>query len=201
MAAAASFVTVDDNSVGQRLDNFLATLLKGVPKSHVYRIVRSGEVRVNKGRIDAAYRLKLDDIVRIPPVRTIEKTANPSIDEAFRAFSAGKAENTRGLALDILFEDDALLAINKPAGMAVHGGSGISFGVIEALRALRPEAKFIELVHRIDRPARNAAWRNFATSRKTLQRIGERPLARRTPPHSHQAHETGDRERRTAGLG
>ena len=151
MAAAASFVTVDDNSVGQRLDNFLATLLKGVPKSHVYRIVRSGEVRVNKGRIDAAYRLKLDDIVRIPPVRTIEKTANPSIDEAFRAFSAGKADNTRGLALDILFEDDALLAINKPAGMAVHGGSGISFGVIEALRALRPEAKFIELVHRIDR--------------------------------------------------
>jgi 23S rRNA pseudouridine955/2504/2580 synthase len=151
MAAAASFVTIDDNSVGQRLDNFLASLLKGVPKNHVYRIVRSGEVRVNKGRIDAAYRLQLDDVVRIPPIRTLEKTANPSIDAAFRAFSAGKADNKRGLALDILFEDDALLAINKPAGMAVHGGSGISFGVIEALRALRPEAKFIELVHRIDR--------------------------------------------------
>ena len=151
MAAAASFVTVDDGSAGQRLDNFLATHLKGVPKSHVYRIVRSGEVRVNKGRVDAAYRLAQDDVVRIPPVRIAEKTQNPSIDEASRAFSAGKAGNTRGLALDILYEDDALLAINKPAGMAVHGGSGISFGVIEGLRVIRPEAKFLELVHRIDR--------------------------------------------------
>ncbi len=151
MAAAASFVTVDDNSAGQRLDNFLATHLKGVPNSHVYRIVRSGEVRVNKGRVDAAYRLKQDDVVRIPPIRIAEKSPNPSIDAASRAFSAEKAGNTRGLTLDVLFEDDALLAINKPAGMAVHGGSGISFGVIEGLRALRPEAKFLELVHRIDR--------------------------------------------------
>jgi 23S rRNA pseudouridine955/2504/2580 synthase len=151
MAAAASFVTVDDNSAGQRLDNFLATHLKGVPKSHVYRIVRSGEVRVNKGRVDAAYRLEQDDVVRIPPVRIAEKSPNPSIDAASRAFSAGKAGNTRSLTLDVLHEDDALLAINKPAGMAVHGGSGISFGVIEGLRAIRPEAKFLELVHRIDR--------------------------------------------------
>ena len=151
MAAAASFVIVDDSSAGQRLDNFLATHLKGVPKSHVYRIVRSGEVRVNKGRVDAAYRLEMDDLVRIPPVRIAEKSQNPSIDAASRAFLAGKAGNTRGLALDILHEDDALLAINKPAGMAVHGGSGISFGVIEGLRVIRPEAKFLELVHRIDR--------------------------------------------------
>ncbi|MEO8102313.1 MAG: RluA family pseudouridine synthase [Betaproteobacteria bacterium] len=151
MAAAASFVTVDDNAAGQRLDNFLATHLKGVPKSHVYRIVRSGEVRVNKGRVDAAYRLEHNDVVRIPPVRIADKAANPGIDAASRAFSAGTAGGTRGLALDVLFEDDALLAINKPAGMAVHGGSGISFGVIEGLRALRPAAKFLELVHRIDR--------------------------------------------------
>ena len=151
MAAAASFVTVDDSSAGQRLDNFLATHLKGVPKSHVYRIVRSGEVRVNKGRVDAAYRLEMDDLVRIPPVRIAVKSQNPSIDAASRAFLAGKAGNKRGLALDILHEDDALLAINKPAGMAVHGGSGISFGVIEGLRVIRPEAKFLELVHRIDR--------------------------------------------------
>ena len=151
MAAAASFVIVDDSSAGQRLDNFLATHLKGVPKSHVYRIVRSGEVRVNKGRVDAAYRLEMDDLVRIPPVRIAVKSQNPSIDAASRAFLAGKAGNTRGLALDILHEDDALLAINKPAGMAVHGGSGISFGVIEGLRVIRPEAKFLELVHRIDR--------------------------------------------------
>ena len=151
MAAEASFVTVDDGSAGQRLDNFLATRLKGVPKSHVYRIVRSGEVRVNKGRVDAAYRLQQNDVVRIPPVRIAEKSTGPSIDAASRAFSAGKAGDTRGLALDVLFEDDALLAINKSAGMAVHGGSGISFGVIEGLRALRPEARFLELVHRIDR--------------------------------------------------
>lgn len=174
MAAAASFVTVDENSAGQRLDNFLATHLKGVPKSHVYRIVRSGEVRVNKGRIDAAYRLKQDDVVRIPPVRTAEKIANPSIDAAFRAFSTGKTGNTRGLALDILFEDDALLAINKSAGMAVHGGSGISFGVIEGLRALRPEAKFLELVHRIDRETSGvlliAKKRSALTAMHTLLR-------------------------------
>ena len=151
MAATASFVTIDDGSAGQRLDNFLATHLKGVPKSHIYRIVRSGEVRINKGRVDAAYRLALDDVVRIPPVRVAEKTSNPSIDAASRALSTGKAGNTKGLALDVLFEDDALLAINKPAGMAVHGGSGISFGVIEGLRVIRPEARFLELVHRIDR--------------------------------------------------
>ena len=145
--AAASIVTIDEASAGQRIDNFLMTLLKGVPKSHVYRIVRSGEVRVNKGRVDADYRLVDGDLVRVPPVKTAEKKPNPGVGAASMAFSAGKA----GPALSLLFEDDALLAINKPAGLAVHGGSGISFGVIEALRALRPEAKFLELVHRIDR--------------------------------------------------
>ena len=145
--AAASRVTIDDASVGQRLDNFLITLLKGVPKSHVYRIVRSGEVRVNKGRVAADYRLVEGDLVRVPPVRTAEKSPNHSTGAALQAFSSGKARP----ALSLLFEDDALLAINKPAGLAVHGGSGISFGVIEALRALRPDAKFLELVHRIDR--------------------------------------------------
>ena len=145
--ASASMVTIDDASTGQRLDNFLVTLLKGVPKSHVYRIVRSGEVRVNKGRVAADYRLVDGDLVRIPPVRTAEKLPNPSTGAALRAFSSVKARP----ALSLLYEDDALLAINKPAGLAVHGGSGISFGVIEALRALRPDAKFLELVHRIDR--------------------------------------------------
>ena len=145
--AAASMVTIDEASVGQRLDNFLVTLLKGVPKSHVYRIVRSGEVRVNKGRVSADYRLVDGDLVRVPPVKTTEKKPNPSIGAASQAFSVGKARP----ALDLLFEDDALLAINKPSGLAVHGGSGIGFGAIEALRALRPEAKFLELVHRIDR--------------------------------------------------
>ena len=150
-APAVSFVTIDENAAGQRLDNFLLNQLRGVPKSHVYRIVRAGEVRVNKGRADVAYRLELQDVVRIPPVRMDDAKAKPSMEAAFRAFSAGAPASARGLPLDILFEDDALLAINKPAGMAVHGGSGISFGVIEAMRALRPEAKFLELVHRIDR--------------------------------------------------
>ena len=145
--AAASILTIDEASVGQRLDNFLVTLLKGVPKSHVYRIVRSGEVRVNKGRVAADYRLVEGDRVRVPPVRTAEKKPGPAIGAASQAFSGGKARP----ALVCLFEDDALLAIDKPAGLAVHGGSGISFGAIEALRALRPDAKFLELVHRIDR--------------------------------------------------
>jgi 23S rRNA pseudouridine955/2504/2580 synthase len=146
-AKAVTFATVDEASAGQRLDNFLLARLKGVPKSHVYRIVRSGEVRVNKGRADVAYRLAMDDVVRIPPVRTSTPAPSPSMGAASRAFSAGKPHQS----LTVLFEDEALLAIDKPAGMAVHGGSGVSFGVIEALRALRPEAKFLELVHRIDR--------------------------------------------------
>ncbi len=151
MAKAVTYLTVDDNSAGQRLDNFLLHHLKGVPKSHVYRIVRSGEVRVNKGRADVAYRLVMDDLVRIPPVRIADEKAGPGIGEVERAFAAGQPARKGALPLDVLFEDDALLAINKPAGMAVHGGSGISFGVIEGLRALRPQAKFLELVHRIDR--------------------------------------------------
>ena len=142
-ADAASTLKIDEAHTGQRLDNFLAAILKGVPKSHLYRIVRSGEVRVNKGRVDVAYRLVDGDMVRVPPIRT----AIPSIGEPSEAKMAVKARQS----LSILFEDDALLAIDKPAGLAVHGGSGVSFGVIEALRAQRPEAKYLELVHRLDR--------------------------------------------------
>ena len=144
-ADAVSLVTIDEAHGGQRLDNFLAAKLKGVPKSHIYRIVRSGEVRVNKGRADVDYRLVEGDVVRIPPVRI--SAPNPSTGAAFEAKMAEKARQSLG----ILFEDDALIAIDKPAGLAVHGGSGVSFGVIEALRAQRPEAKFLELVHRLDR--------------------------------------------------
>ncbi len=144
-ADAVSMVTIDEANGGQRLDNFLAAKLKGVPKSHIYRIVRSGEVRVNKGRAEVDYRLVEGDVVRIPPVRTA--TPNPSTGAAFEAKMAEKTRQSLG----ILFEDEALIAIDKPAGLAVHGGSGVSFGVIEALRAQRPEAKFLELVHRLDR--------------------------------------------------
>lgn len=139
-ASAAANVTVDEASEGQRIDNFLTKTLKGVPKSHIYRILRSGEVRVNKGRIDASYKLMIGDIVRVPPIRvaTHEK-------EVMNAPATSILEST------IIFEDEALLVIDKPAGFAVHGGSGVSRGVIEQLRMERPKAKFLELVHRLDR--------------------------------------------------
>lgn len=133
--------TVDEGSHGQRIDNFLAKILKGVPKSHIYRILRSGEVRVNSKRIDASYKLVMDDVVRIPPIRMAEKSEATEL----------KPSQTPRFEKHILFEDDALLVIDKPAGFAVHGGSGISRGVIEQLRMERPHAKFLELVHRLDR--------------------------------------------------
>ncbi len=132
-------VVVDEESAGQRLDNFLIRHLKGVPKTHVYRIIRSGEVRVNKGRAGADTRVAAGDIVRVPPVRTSEKAVQ-------------KLEMpVPGREFPLLMEDEALLAIDKPAGVAVHGGSGVSFGVIEQLRQARPQARFLELVHRLDR--------------------------------------------------
>jgi 23S rRNA pseudouridine955/2504/2580 synthase len=136
-------VEVGEGGAGQRLDNFLLRHLKGAPKSLIYRIIRSGEVRVNKGRADASTKLAATDLVRVPPVRLEAKPEGAPVPVAGSARA--------GTDLPILFEDDALLAINKPAGLAVHGGSGVRFGVIEALRAARPEAKFLELVHRIDR--------------------------------------------------
>ncbi len=138
--------SIDERHAGQRLDNFLLGQLKGVPKSHVYRIVRSGEVRVNKGRVAVDYRLQDGDIVRIPPVRMSEGQ-NPNTGAADKP----KMPQTPRQSLSFLYEDDALLAVDKPAGLAVHGGSGISLGLIEGLRASRPEARFLELVHRIDR--------------------------------------------------
>ena len=132
---------VDEAGEGQRLDNFLIRLLKGVPKTHVYRVIRSGEVRVNKGRAGADTRLALGDEVRVPPVRVSASSA----DKPTNAAVAPARE------FPILFEDEQLLALDKPAGVAVHGGSGVSFGVIEQMRQARPQAKFLELVHRIDR--------------------------------------------------
>jgi 23S rRNA pseudouridine955/2504/2580 synthase len=134
---SVQLVTIAEEEAGQRIDNYLLRVCKGVPKSHIYRILRSGEVRVNKGRIDQLYRLQAGDIVRIPPIRTAEK-------------AAGSAP-VPGAEFHIVHEDSHLLVIDKPAGVAVHGGSGVSYGVIEQLRAARPEAKFLELVHRLDR--------------------------------------------------
>ena len=133
---------VDEESAGQRLDNFLLRHLKGVPKTHIYRIIRSGEVRLNKGRASADSRVQAGDVVRVPPVRLSER-----ISEKAEAMAA--AAPAREFA--VLFEDESVLAVNKPAGVAVHGGSGVSFGVIEQLRMARPQARFLELVHRLDR--------------------------------------------------
>jgi 23S rRNA pseudouridine955/2504/2580 synthase len=132
-------VEVDAEFAGQRLDNFLIRELKGVPKTHVYRIIRSGEVRINKGRASADTRVAAGDLVRVPPVRVSEKVAEKQERPApAREFPA-------------LLEDDHLIVIDKPAGVAVHGGSGVSFGVIEQLRQARPQSRFLELVHRLDR--------------------------------------------------
>lgn len=132
---------IDAEQAGQRIDNFLITLLKGVPKSRIYRILRKGEVRVNKGRIKPVYRLKEGDEVRVPPIRMDEKPA------AIRP----PDEQIERLEASILFEDKGLIVLNKPSGLAVHGGSGLSFGAIELLRASRPTAAYLELVHRLDR--------------------------------------------------
>lgn len=136
--AVVRHATVDEGSDGQRLDNFLLRELKGVPKTHVYRVIRAGEVRVNKGRAQADTRLNVGDVVRIPPVRLPERAADNAPAAPPREFP-------------VLFEDEHLLVIDKPAGVAVHGGSGVSFGVIEQLRRARPQAKFLELVHRLDK--------------------------------------------------
>ncbi len=136
--ASVQRLVIDEGSVDQRLDNFLIKVLKGAPKTLVYRIIRSGEVRVNKGRASADTRLALGDEVRVPPLRLAEKPADEAAAVPAREFP-------------VLFEDDVMLVIDKPAGVAVHGGSGVSFGVIEQLRRARPQARFLELVHRLDK--------------------------------------------------
>ena len=137
-APAIRHVRIEEDSAGQRLDNFLVKLLKGVPKTHVYRVIRSGEVRVNKGRVGADTRLALGDDVRVPPIRVSAPAKDSALPVPPREFP-------------VVFEDDWLLALDKPAGVAVHGGSGVSFGVIEQLRRARPAARFLELVHRLDK--------------------------------------------------
>src|SRR5436190_17003116 len=130
------WIDVAEEEAGQRLDNFLMARLKGVPKSHIYRVLRSGEVRVNSGRVEGSRRVEAGDRIRIPPMRVAERE-----DQTPAAH----------FLMPVLYEDDALLALDKPAGLAVHGGSGIAHGAIESLRSMRPEARYLELVHRLDR--------------------------------------------------
>lgn len=146
VAPKVQHVQIDEDRAGQRIDNFLLSFLKGVPKSRIYRILRKGEVRVNKGRIKASYRLQAGDDVRIPPVRLGEPSK--AADPGQRVLSL--IENS------ILIEEKGFLVLNKPSGLAVHGGSGLNYGVIEALRALRPDAPYLELVHRLDRDTSGA---------------------------------------------
>ena len=137
---AVNWLVVGEEAEGQRIDNFLLKVLKGVPKSHVYRILRSGEVRVDGCRVGPDRRLASGNRLRVPPIRAVARSTR-----------AGTAPAGAGAIPPILFEDDALIAVDKPAGLAVHGGSGISYGLIERLRQARPEARFLELVHRLDR--------------------------------------------------
>ncbi|HUL95789.1 MAG TPA: RluA family pseudouridine synthase [Usitatibacter sp.] len=135
-APSVRHVEVTEDEAGQRIDNYLIARLKGVPKSRIYRILRSGEVRINSKRVAASDRVAAGDRVRIPPVRVAER---------------GEAEPAPHYKLPVIFEDEWILALDKPAGLAVHGGSGVAHGVIESLRAMRPQARFLELVHRLDR--------------------------------------------------
>ena len=140
-ASSPSFVIVDENHLGQRLDNYLMRILKGVPKSRIYRIIRKGEVRVNKKRAKPDQRLGTGDEIRVPPIQLMEP----------QAVTQPKKGLSTQIEQQIQYEDDNLIVVNKPSGIAVHGGSGVNFGVIELLRISRPNAKFLELVHRLDR--------------------------------------------------
>ena len=140
-ASSVQLIEVPPELAGQRIDNFLVNVLKGVPKTLIYRILRKGEVRVNKGRIKPEYKIQAGDIVRVPPVRLPERDEPVPVAQGL----------LQRLEAAIVYEDKALIVLNKPAGIAVHGGSGLSFGVIEAFRQLRPDAKELELVHRLDR--------------------------------------------------
>ncbi len=165
-----TYVNIDAEQAGQRIDNFLFRHCKNVPKSHIYRILRSGEVRVNKGRIKAPYRLQAGDIIRLPPI----------------AINATKVERVpkgvlKELGETILFEDDSLIIINKPSGIAVHGGSGLNFGVIEAMRQLYPEQRYLELVHRLDKETSGCLMiaKKPARLRKLHQQLREHQIDKR----------------------
>lgn len=158
---AVQFIDIRADQAGQRIDNFLITLEKGVPKSRIYRALRKGEVRVNKGRIKQTYRLQAGDQVRIPPLRVSEKVIITDLSDSL----------TDALEQSILMEDDSLLVINKPSGLAVHAGSQIQLGVIEAMRIIRPDNRFVELVHRLDRDTSGCLV--IAKSREALLNLQE----------------------------
>lgn len=185
------FVTIDEETDGQRIDNFLVKTLKGVPKSMVYKLLRKGEIRVNKKRIKPEYKLQVEDIVRIAPVRVSQEAAPVSTH----------LKKVSELEKHIIFEDDCFIVINKPTGMAVHGGSGLSFGLIEALRALRPKSKMLELVHRLDRDTSGCLV--VAKKRSTLRALHEQLRNKNVQKFYHalvKGHWTAKMTRVTEGL-
>ncbi|GAA5523645.1 ribosomal large subunit pseudouridine synthase C [Microbulbifer aestuariivivens] len=157
--SSVQLLTVPEELAGQRIDNFLQARLKGVPRSRIYRILRKGEVRVNKGRIKAEYKLQAGDVVRVPPIRTAEQAPAPVVGDQLR----------RLVEASILYDDGGLLVINKPAGLAVHGGSGVRLGLIEILRQMFPSSPFMELVHRLDRDTSGAIF--VARKRSVLKHV------------------------------
>lgn len=157
-----AFVEITEDHLDQRLDNFLLARLKGVPKSAIYRMIRKGEVRINKGRTKPEYKLQIGDMVRVPPVRTKStSSADQFVGDGLKS----------QLEAAILYEDDGLIVINKPSGLAVHGGSGLSLGAIEALRSIRPQQKYLELVHRLDRDTSGCLM--IAKKRSVLKQLHE----------------------------
>ncbi len=167
------WVTVDEDNAGQRVDNFLLAQLRGVPKSIIYRVVRKGEVRVNKGRVKPDTRLNAGDQVRIPPMTQKEKPAQ--VEPGTRVQGVMEAA--------VLFENDQMLVVNKPSGIAVHGGSGLSFGLIEVLRSARPQTKFLELVHRLDRDTSGLVM--VAKKRSALRFLQDELRHKRIRKHYH----------------
>lgn len=159
------FIEITAHQAGQRIDNFLLSLEKGVPKSRIYRALRKGEVRVNKGRIKQTYKLQAGDVVRVPPLRVAEKNTPTQVHDALK----------NELLNAVIFEDEAMLVLNKPAGLAVHAGSQIQLGVIEALRLIKPELPFLELVHRLDRDTSGCLL--LAKSRDSLLNLQQQMLS------------------------
>lgn len=159
------FIEITSAQAGQRIDNFLLSLEKGVPKSRIYRALRKGEVRVNKGRIKQTYKIQAGDVIRVPPLRVAERNTPTQVSDTFK----------QQLLESIIFEDDAMLVMNKPAGIAVHAGSQIQQGLIEALRIIRPELEFIELVHRLDRDTSGCLM--LAKSRDSLLNLQQQMLS------------------------
>jgi len=149
------FIEVTEEYDGQRLDNFLQRELNGVPRTRVYRLLRKGEIRVNKGRVKADYRVSTGDLVRLPPMREAERTELTTVPQRW----------SRLLETALIYEDRDLWVLNKPSGLAVHGGSGLNFGMIECLRLLRPQERFLELGHRLDRDTAGCIMSARRTSR------------------------------------